>query len=102
LIRWSEFFLRQFCFPLDHCRIVLNGTRFFPFTLELFTLLFERVHASRPIVPHFPAKPIIDARMCIWGKLFPKKGQLEFPIIPVGRDVCDLLASKDSHFLDIL
>jgi hypothetical protein len=34
--------------------------------------------------------------------LFPKKGQLEFPITPVGRDVCDLLAREDNPVLDIV
>jgi hypothetical protein len=29
-------------------------------------------------------------------------GQLKFPISPVSRDVCDLLASEDNHVLDIV
>jgi hypothetical protein len=102
LIRWSEIFLRQFCFALDHCHVILHGMRFFPFVSELFTLFFERVHATRPVVPHFPARPMLDVCMCMWGKLIPKKGQLEFPISLVGRDVCDLLASEDNHVLDIV
>jgi hypothetical protein len=75
LIRWADVFLRQFCHALDHCRSVLSGMRFFPFTSELYTLFFERVHATRPVVPRFPSRPMFDACMCMWGQLIPKRGQ---------------------------
>jgi hypothetical protein len=102
LNRWSDIFLRQFFFALDHCHIVLYGTRFFPFASKLFTLCFDRVHATRLVVLYFPSRPMLDACMRMWGQLFPKKGQLKFPITLVGRDVFDLLASKDNHVLDII
>jgi hypothetical protein len=66
-IRWSEIFLRQFCFSLDHHRVVLNGMRFFPLLSVLFTLFFERVHATWLIVPHFSSRPMLDAHMHMWG-----------------------------------
>jgi hypothetical protein len=69
------------------CRSVFSGTRFFPFTSELYTLFFERVHATQPMVPHFPARPMFDVCMCMWGKLMPKRGQSEFLITLVGREV---------------
>jgi hypothetical protein len=31
----------------------------------------------------------------------PKRGQYKFPISPVDREVCDLLASEDNLVLDI-
>jgi hypothetical protein len=96
------FFETSFCRALDHCHIVLSGTRFFPFMSELYTLFFERVHATQPVVPHFPTRPMFDVCMHMWGKLMPKRGQYEFPISLVGREVCDLLASEDNHVLDIV
>ena len=36
LIRWSTILLRQFCFALDCCRVIVDGRVTFPFTLELF------------------------------------------------------------------
>jgi hypothetical protein len=76
--------------------------KFFQFMSELFTLFFERVHATQPIVPCFSSRPMIDAHMHMWGKLFPRKGQLEFPITSVNRDACYLLASEDNIFLNIV
>jgi hypothetical protein len=35
------------------------------------------------------------------GKLIPKRGQYKFLISPVGREVCDLLASEDNPVLNI-
>jgi hypothetical protein len=102
LIRWEDVFLRQFCHALDHCHSVLSGTRFFPFTSELYTLFFERVHATQPVVPHFPARPMFDVCMHMWGKLIPKRGQSEFLITLVGREVFDLLSSEDDNVLDIV
>jgi hypothetical protein len=92
--------LRQVCHALDECRTVLHGMGFFPFAPELFTLFFERIHASQPVVPHFHARPILDVHMHKWGQLIPKKGQLKFPISSVSKDVCDLLASEDNLVLD--
>jgi hypothetical protein len=43
------------------------------FASNLFTLFFERVHATRPVVPCFPVRPMLDARMHMWGYLMPKK-----------------------------
>jgi hypothetical protein len=57
------FFLRQFCHALDHCLFVLSGKRFFPFVSKLYTLFFERVHATQPTVPHFPTRPMFDAHV---------------------------------------
>jgi len=45
---------------------------------------------------------MLDACMHMWGQLIPKKGQLDFPIFAFGRDVCDLLASRDNLVLDIV
>jgi hypothetical protein len=36
------------------------------------------------------------------GPFFPKKGKLKFPITSVGRDVCDLLDSKENTILDTI
>jgi hypothetical protein len=102
LIKWSNISLRQFCFALDHFCVILNGTRFFPFTSKLFTLFFERVHATRPLVHQFPARSFFDACMHMWRQLLHKKGQIEFPCTPVSRDVCDFLAREDNHILDIV
>ena len=35
--------------------------------------------------------------MYMWGKLFPKRGQLGWSCSVVGKDVCDLLVSKDDY-----
>ena len=35
--------------------------------------------------------------MHMWGKLFPKRGQLEWPCSVVNKDFCDLLALEDDH-----
>jgi hypothetical protein len=82
-----------------HC---FTFTIFFQFASKLFTLFFERVHATRPVVPFFPARSMLDVCMCMWGNLMPNKGQFKFPIFAVGKDVCDLLASEDNHVLNIV
>jgi hypothetical protein len=45
---------------------------------------------------------MIDARVCMWGLLIPKRGQFEFLINPMGRAVFDLLSSKDDNVLNII
>jgi hypothetical protein len=45
---------------------------------------------------------MFDAHMHMWGKLMPKRGQYEFPITLVGKEVFDLLSSEDNHVLDIV
>jgi hypothetical protein len=44
-----------------------SGMRFFPFASELYTLFFERVHATQLVVPRFLARPMFDACMHMWG-----------------------------------
>jgi hypothetical protein len=71
------------------------------FTSKFFTLFFERVHTTWPIVPLFPARPMFDVCMCMWGYWIPKRVQYKFPICSVGREVCDLLPSEDNLVLNI-
>jgi hypothetical protein len=42
----------------------------------------------------------LDANIHMWGKLMPKRGQFNFPITPVGKEVSNLLSRKDDHVLD--
>ena len=42
-------------------------------------------------------RPRTDAHMHMWGKLFPKRGQLEWLCSAVDKDVCDFLASEDER-----
>ena len=59
-------------------------------------MVFERFHSTRPTLIHnLPPWPRIDARMHVWGELFPKRGQSEWSCSLVDKDVCDLLASED-------
>ena len=102
MIRCTDVFFRHFCRVLDHCHSILFRIRFFPFTSDLYTLFLERVHATRPKVPHFPARPMFDVCMCMWGKLMPKRGQSKFAITPIGNEVFDLLSSKENHILNIV
>jgi hypothetical protein len=76
--------------------------RFFPFTSELFTLFFERVHDTRPRVPHFPARPMSYAHLCMWGKLLSNRGQSELSCTPVDREVCDFLDGENNLVLNLL
>jgi hypothetical protein len=69
----GRFFFETIFHALDHCLFIFSGTRFFPFAFELYTLFFERVHATRLAVPHFPSGPMFDACMHMWGKLIPKR-----------------------------
>jgi hypothetical protein len=95
-------FFETISFTLDRCHSILNGRRFFPFASDLYTLFFERAHATQPGVPLFLARPMFDVCMCMWGKLLPKKGSLEFLYAPVGGHVCDVLAREENHVLDIV
>jgi hypothetical protein len=45
---------------------------------------------------------MLDVHMHMWGQLFPKRGQLEFPYTSISRDVCDFLAREDNLVLDIV
>ena len=56
----------------------------------------ERSPTAKPILPcGIPLRPRIDAHVCMWEKLFPKMGQLEWPCSLVGREVYDFLAIVD-------
>ena len=51
-IRWLMILLRQFCFSQDRFCLVFDGRLFFQFTSKLYTLFFERFHATRLALPH--------------------------------------------------
>ena len=42
-----------------------------------------------------PPRPRTDAPMRMWGQLFPKTGQLDWPCSLVNREVYDLLVEVD-------
>jgi hypothetical protein len=60
------------------------------------------VHSTQTRVPHFPPRTMFDVHMCMWGKLFPKSGPLEWPCTLVHREVCDFLARKENPILDVV
>jgi hypothetical protein len=62
----------------------------------LYTLFFERAHATQLAIPCFPNWPMFYARMRMWGKLIPKRVQSEYLITSVGRVVIDLLYRNDA------
>jgi hypothetical protein len=53
-------------------------------------------------MPHFPTIPMFDERMCMWGKLMPKRGQTKFPITLMSRELFDVLSSMYDLVLDIV
>jgi hypothetical protein len=42
------------------------------------------------------------AHTYMWGNFMPKRGQTEFPVTLVGKEVFDLLSHEDNHDLDIV
>jgi hypothetical protein len=94
--------LRRFCFSLDRCRAVLGGRILFPFALNFFTCFLENFHATQVGVPYLAPRSMIDVHMCMWGELFPKRGQLEWPCTPANREACDFLFEEDNIVLDIV
>jgi len=50
----------------------------------------------RPTFYHYPPKSIINVQMCIWGKMMPKRGLLEYPT-KISLKALTLLASEDDH-----
>ena len=63
-----------------------------------------RFHSTRPtLIFGLLPRPRTNARMHMWGKLLPKRVQTVSSCSAVGKDVCDLLDSKDdSDFLDLV
>ena len=55
-------------------------------------------HSTRPTLVHgLPLRPKIDAHMNMWGKLFPKRGQLEWSCSVLDKGICDLLVVENDH-----
>jgi hypothetical protein len=52
------------------------------------------------MVPCFPTRTMFDARMCMWGDSMPKRGQFDFSITSVGKEIFDLLSSEENNVLD--
>ena len=63
--------------------------------LDIFILyFFLDVSFTRPtLIRSLPPRPRTDARMHMWGQLFPKRG----PCSAVDKDICDLLALEDDR-----
>ena len=71
---------------------------------DLFDLELYNFHSNRSKLIHdLPPRPRTDARMHMWGKLLPKRGQSEWSCSAVGKEVCDLLAlDDDPDVLDLV
>jgi hypothetical protein len=75
---------------------MIHGRENFPFSSELFCLFFERFLETRPTFFHQPFRPMTQVWMHMWGKMIPKRGQLEF-LARISTDALGLLASEDDH-----
>ena len=79
---------------LDRCRAHAQGRVNFPFASELFCLFFERFPEMRPSFVRQPCRSMFEARMHMWGKMMPKRGDTMF-LARISHDALDLLASVD-------
>ena len=63
-------------------------------------MFFERFPTTIPTSPHdLPPRHKIDACMRMWGQLFTKTSQSEWPCIPVDKEICDLLDGVEDPIL---
>ena len=65
-----------------------------PFSFGDFFLFFERFPETRPTFVRQPRRPMVEARMHMWGQMMPKRGETVFPM-GISHDALELLASVD-------
>ena len=95
-MRWSAIVLWQFYTTLNRSCAHVQGTVNFPFSSELFYLFFERFPEMRPSFVQQPCRPMLEARMHMWGQMMPKRGETEFSV-RLSHDALELLSSVNEH-----
>ena len=59
---------------------------------------FDKFHSTRPtMIRRLPPRLRTDAHMHMWGKLFPKREELEWSFSVVQKFVCDLFSLEDKR-----
>lgn len=73
----------------------------FHFTSNLFYLFFYRFPKRKPSFDRHPSRLITEVQINLWGKMMPKRGQLEY-LGKISTDALGILVSEIEHMFFML